>query len=172
MARVIQVICDIHLNEKDEQVPADHEATVTWGKSKPRTIAACDDCYEQHILPFKELLLAHGQPEPTTQTQSREADGQASLLDAAGEVPTEAEPKWPCPAGCSYKGSRSNMRRHLVVDHETSLPVEEARLGHTLDGQELVFFCRAENCTGGFTHRQGRSAHERSEHGLNIKDDD
>lgn len=60
MARKIIVLCDICLSDRDEEVEAVREETITFGTLKPRAIAVCEGCGEQ-LAALKTLVTEYGQ---------------------------------------------------------------------------------------------------------------
>jgi hypothetical protein len=79
MAEIIQLICDRHLQEKDEQVLAegrttltakDDELTVNW--SKPRILDLCSPCrHEASYAQILEWAEAYGRLEDGTKSHKK-----------------------------------------------------------------------------------------------------
>ncbi len=157
MAQEIVTWCDWHLNTGDKFPGAPR--TVVLDAGKPMVMDLCDGCDKELLQPLRDVVKEIGRPADSTSRPP------------LGAEPSKSKNKIPCPEeGCNYLArGRSSFRSHFPDVHHVSLPVWEARNGHSIEGEEIKFFCDFD-CEAGFTTPQGKGAHMSFEHGYTGPD--
>ncbi len=153
MAQKIVSVCDAHIDHEEHSgtplPPISLDGVNFFG------VDLCDVADKELIEPVRRLLGEYGRRlgDDELGTYRR-----AATKAAARKTPASNR-RLTCPK-CGQSMLRSTMRDHVETAHDTLLPIIEAELGHTLDGEPIVDYCR--DCGGGFAHGAGRSAHQRS----------
>lgn len=160
--------CDPHM-KKDEMVKGDTFVLSVNG-GKPQEIELCDVHQKEFLEPLLTLLSEDGRAAEAGGKKKRRSPSTLVTPSATptATVPTDEAivkcPVKPCPEG--YASTRQNMRRHLETEHGTTLAAEETKIGKTLDGQKLKFFCDEKKCGLGFVRAQSLGVHKRRAHGI------
>ncbi len=151
MAQTIVTLCDAHEDDEHRGSPV----LVSLDGTHFLVVDMCQAARQELVEPLQALLAEHGRVVPPNELDVlRRQTGRGRAPKIAAN-----ERRQQCPK-CLGTMARSGLRKHLENEHGTTLPVVEAELGHTLDGDELKAWC--DGCGGGFSNNTGLSAHHRS----------
>lgn len=155
MAQTIVTLCDPHEDDEHKGYPQ----LVSLDGVHVYVVDLCDEARGELVSPLLALVEEYGRLVPPDELEA--------IRRAA--KPPPGEPKHVCPECGSGPLLRSTLRGHIADEHEPlTLPIVEARLGHTLDGKPLKHYC--DRCGGGFSHGQGYNAHKRTDRCKPVND--
>lgn len=155
MAQTIITLCDPHEDDGHKGTPQ----LVSLDGVRVYVVDLCDEARSELVGPLAELVSEYGRVVPSDELDAirRTATKTKTKTKTKDATPL---PQYPCPECTARPMIRSTMRKHLEREHKPlTLPIHEARLGRTLDGHEVRFWCS--RCGGGFSHGQGLAVHER-----------
>lgn len=153
MARKIVSICDAHLDDEEHAgtaLPPISLDGVTFF-----AVDLCDVADKETIEPVRRLLAEYGR----RLSDDDLVDYRRGTKKKSAAKKSSSDRRMTCPK-CQREMTRGTLRDHVEKAHDTLLPIVEAELGHTLEGDPITDYCP--DCGGGFGHGAGRSAHERS----------
>ncbi len=156
MAQTIVTLCDPHEDDEHKGTPQ----LVSLDGVHVYVVDLCDEARRELVSPLAELVADYGRVVPP--------DELGAMRRMATKVPT-GSPKYACPECTASPMIRSTLRKHIHDMHAPlTLAIHEGRLGQTVDGHEIRFWC--DRCGGGFSHGQGLSAHKRMDKCKPIED--